>query len=135
MEEPKKKSTRLKTKRREHLPKNPFEHIALALSGGGFRASSFHLGVITYLSAQKYNNVSLLERIRILSTISAGTFVGAKYAATIKQGGTIQDCYKSLYAFMAKDDLVEEALQYLEKLKQYVNVWSRAGNLKMQKCQ
>ena len=99
--------------RKDELPKNPFQNIALSLSGGGFRATAFHLGTLTYLSSQKWLNVSLLERTRILSTVSAGTFVGIKYAASLKRGETLKDCYKSLHAFLSKDDLVDEALTYL----------------------
>jgi len=102
-----------KEDRKDELPKTPFRNIAISLSGGGFRGTAFHLGVLSYLSTQKWQQVSLLERTRILSTTSAGTFTGVKYAVTIKKGGTIKDCYKSLYAFMSDCDLVSESLQYL----------------------
>lgn len=36
-----------------------------------------------------------------------------KYATTIKKGGTIEECYQSLYRFMTNEDLVENALEYL----------------------
>ena len=111
----KEKSTRVKTKRRAHLPKMPFHNIAISLSGGGFRATCIHLGVLSYLSSIKIFNLSLLERIRILSTVSAGTFAGVKYAASLKKGETFQDCYKSLINFMTKVDLVENALQHLSE--------------------
>jgi len=100
-------------KRKDRLPKSPFANIAISLSGGGFRATSFHLGFITYLSTKKWLGTTLLERTRILSTISAGSFVGIKYVTTIKKGGTINDCYKSLYNFMSRYDLVSESLQFL----------------------
>jgi predicted acylesterase/phospholipase RssA len=97
----------------DKLPKTPFTNIALSLSGGGFRATAFHLGVMTYLSTRQMDGVSLLERTRILSTVSAGTFVGVKYTTTLKKGGTISECYRSLYTFMNDFDLVSEALRYL----------------------
>jgi predicted acylesterase/phospholipase RssA len=99
--------------RKDKLPKNPFSNIAISLSGGGFRATAFHLGSLTYLSTLDFQGANLLERTRILSTASAGTFTGVKYATTLKKGGTIKDCYQSLYAFMNDRDLVSEALQYL----------------------
>ncbi len=102
-----------KEERKDELPKTPFQNLAISLSGGGFRATAFHLGALTYLSSQKWQGVSLLERTRILSTVSAGTFTGVKYAASIKRGETIKDCYKNLYKFLAKDNLVDEALAYL----------------------
>lgn len=95
------------------LPISPFANIAISLSGGGYRATAFHLGTLTYLSTKKWLNVSLLERTRILSTVSAGTFLGVKYVTTIKKGGTINDCYHKLYEFMSSCDLITEALKYL----------------------
>lgn len=44
--------------------------IALALSGGGVRASLFHLGILKYL-AQK----NLLEKVTFISTVSGGSIV------------------------------------------------------------
>ncbi|HWY11927.1 MAG TPA: patatin-like phospholipase family protein [Bacteroidia bacterium] len=97
----------------DKLPKAPFKNIAISLSGGGFRATAFHLGILTYLSAKQFNGINLLERTRILSTVSAGTFTGVKYVTTLKKGGTISDFYKSMYTFMNDFDLVTEALRYL----------------------
>lgn len=51
------------------------ETIGLSLSGGGFRAAAFHLGTLAYLE-----RVGLLSRVKMLSTVSGGTFTGAKYA-------------------------------------------------------
>jgi predicted acylesterase/phospholipase RssA len=119
MDEHKKKSTSVKTKRRAHLPKMPFNNIAISLSGGGFRATCTHLGILSYLFSVKLYNISLLERVRILSSASAGTFVGVKYASTLKKGGTFEDCYKSLLDFMTKVDLVEDALQHLSDDKNW----------------
>ncbi len=50
--------------------------IGLALSGGGSRAIAFHLGCLRAL-----HDVSLLERVEILSTVSGGSVIGALYAA------------------------------------------------------
>ena len=108
------KPVKLKPKKTSaHLPKMPFHNIAISLSGGGFRAASIHLGLMSYLSSKKFNGVSLLERTRILSSVSGGTFLGVKYTATLKKGGTFDDCYKSMVDFMTKKDLVEDALLYL----------------------
>lgn len=117
--EAQKKKTPVKTKRRAHLPKMPFNNIALSLSGGGFRATCTHLGILSYISSVKLYNVSLLERVRILSSASAGTFVGVKYVSTLKKGGTFEDCYKSLLEFMTKEDLVEDALRHLSDDKNW----------------
>jgi NTE family protein len=46
--------------------------IALALSGGGFRASIFHLGVLRRLA-----ELGWLPKVDVLSTVSGGSIVGA----------------------------------------------------------
>lgn len=46
--------------------------IALALSGGGFRAAAFHLGVM-----RKLQHLGLLTRIDLLSCVSGGSIAGA----------------------------------------------------------
>lgn len=50
--------------------------IGLALSGGGARAMAFHLGCLRAL-----NDLGILGRVRILSTVSGGSVIGALYAA------------------------------------------------------
>src|SRR5688572_12183045 len=51
------------------------EVIGLALSGGGFRAASFHLGVL-----KRLRELGLLARLHVLSTVSGGSIVGAMWA-------------------------------------------------------
>ncbi|MGB5287898.1 MAG: patatin-like phospholipase family protein, partial [Ignavibacteriaceae bacterium] len=48
--------------------------VGLALSGGGFRASLFHLGVLARLA-----EMDVLRSLEILSTVSGGSIVGAHY--------------------------------------------------------
>lgn len=51
--------------------------IGLALSGGGSRAMAFHLGCLRAL-----HELGILDRVRVLSTVSGGSVIGALYAAT-----------------------------------------------------
>ena len=97
-----KKIKRSGPEKRAHLPKQPFQNIALSLSGDRFRATSIHLGLPPYRSTKNINNSSLLELVRIHSTVSAGTFAGVKYASTIKKGGSIEDCYKSCLLYTSR---------------------------------
>jgi predicted acylesterase/phospholipase RssA len=48
--------------------------LGLALSGGGFRASFFHLGVLRRLA-----ELDLLRHVSVLSTVSGGSVIGAAY--------------------------------------------------------
>lgn len=55
--------------------------IALALSGGGVRASFFHLGILKHLAER-----NLLEQITFISTVSGGSIVaGLIYSANNKR--------------------------------------------------
>jgi len=49
--------------------------IAIALSGGGSRAVAFHLGCLRAL-----HDLELLQKVKILSTVSGGSVIGAAYA-------------------------------------------------------
>jgi NTE family protein len=46
--------------------------IGLALSGGGFRAAAFHLGVL-----RRLRELGVLGRTQVISTVSGGSIVGA----------------------------------------------------------
>ena len=59
--------------------KLPLGSIALSLSGGRGRAAGFHLDTLAYL-----NRVDLLKDVSILSSVSGGSIVAAKYALTLK---------------------------------------------------
>jgi predicted acylesterase/phospholipase RssA len=54
--------------------------VGLGLSGGGFRASLFHIGVLAYLAEQ-----DLLRHVEVLSCVSGGSIVGAHYYLEVKR--------------------------------------------------
>ena len=54
--------------------------MGLALSGGGFRASFFHLGVLARLA-----EMDVLRGVDVLSTVSGGSIVGAHYYLELKR--------------------------------------------------
>ncbi len=87
--------------------------IGLAFSGGGFRASSFSLGVLSYLNEITFEDTNLLNKVYALSTVSGGTITGARYAVGIKNNESFQDIYKALYYFMSEVDLVNISLTNL----------------------
>ncbi len=59
---------------------NQTDKLGLALSGGGFRAALFHIGVLARLA-----ELDLLRHVRVLSTVSGGSIVGAMYYLKLKQ--------------------------------------------------
>jgi predicted acylesterase/phospholipase RssA len=79
--------------------------VGLALSGGGFRASLFHLGVLARLA-----ELNVLRHVDVLSCVSGGSIVGACYWLVLKnrlQQGTpmTQDDYVAIV-----NDLIEHFL-------------------------
>ena len=53
--------------------------VGLALSGGGFRASLFHIGVLARLA-----ELDLLRNVEVLSCVSGGSIVGAHYYLEVR---------------------------------------------------
>jgi NTE family protein len=56
-------------------PPSKVAGIALALSGGGFRATLFHLGVV-----ERLYELGVLDQVAYLSTVSGGSILGATLA-------------------------------------------------------
>lgn len=54
--------------------------LGLALAGGGFRASLFHLGVLRRMA-----ELDLLRFVEVLSTVSGGSIIGALYILLLKK--------------------------------------------------
>ena len=54
--------------------------LGLALSGGGFRASFFHIGVLARLA-----ELDLLRSVEVISTVSGGSIIGALYFLYLKK--------------------------------------------------
>jgi predicted acylesterase/phospholipase RssA len=62
------------------LDRAEFGKVGLALSGGGFRASLFHIGVLAYLAER-----DALRGVEVLSCVSGGSIVGAHYCLEIQR--------------------------------------------------
>jgi predicted acylesterase/phospholipase RssA len=54
--------------------------LGLALSGGGFRASFFHIGVLAALA-----EADMLRHVEVLSCVSGGSIVGAQYYLEVRK--------------------------------------------------
>src|SRR5688500_2767870 len=61
--------------------------IGLALSGGGFRATLFHLGVMRFLY-----DTQLLHQVRLITSVSGGSILSAHLALNWRRyTGTSED--------------------------------------------
>jgi len=77
--------------------------VGLALSGGGYRATAFHLGTL-----HKLHELGLLSRIDILSTISGGSIAGASYCVSSLQD--FDAFYSGLYNGLQTKNVVTRVI-------------------------
>lgn len=93
--------------------------IGLAFSGGGYRAASFSLGVLSYLNEITVGDKTLLQSICAISTVSGGTITGTRYAVGIKRGESFREIYAAIHQFMSKTDLIKLSLDNLSSSKNW----------------
>src|SRR5437016_6078757 len=86
--------------------------IALALSGGGFRASLFHLGLLRRIA-----ELGWLKSIDVISTVSGGSIVGAflvhSWQKLLEAGGD-ENAFRNVVS--------EPFLEILQK-RNFLNEW------------
>lgn len=95
-------------------PANPqrpevLSSIALSLSGGGYRAATFHLGTLSML-----NRIGLLGSVRALSTVSGGTIVGAAWARSLVAGRPFGEFEAEFKQFLTSTNVIQESLSRLD---------------------
>jgi predicted acylesterase/phospholipase RssA len=89
---------------------SPFGPIALSLSGGGYRAAGFHLGVLDML-----HRLDLLQDVSALSTVSGGTFTGVRYALSQKACESFETFFEKFSADLLSINVVDLALTQLTR--------------------
>ena len=95
----------------------PFENIGLCFSGGGYRATFFSLGTLTYLNQINYKGKPLLESVKALSTVSGGTLAGVGYTKAVQDPNfDFKTFFQEFYnTFTPENDkLLETAVKKLE---------------------
>lgn len=94
----------------------PFENIGLCFSGGGFRATFFSLGVISYLNSIHFKKTPLLENVKAMSSVSGGTLLALAYAKEAQaKDFDFNAFYRSFYSTFEpqNDTLLNDATQKL----------------------
>jgi predicted acylesterase/phospholipase RssA len=86
----------------------PFGDIALCLSGGGYRAATYALGTLAML-----DELELLDDVKLLSTVSGGTFTGLIYATWQSEGKTFAEFYKDFSHYLKTTNAIDKALDDL----------------------
>jgi hypothetical protein len=122
--------------KRKHVPVHPeediicpFEDIAVSLSGGGFRASAYALGCLAYLQRRKYDGVSLLERVKFLTSASGGTLTGLLFSAYNYRGDSFAEVYNRMRTdILVEDKLLKEAVKVFADDKQWKGSSTKTRN-------
>ncbi|GIM28596.1 hypothetical protein CPJCM30710_12620 [Clostridium polyendosporum] len=91
--------------------------IALALSGGGVRASVFHLGILQRLAED-----NLLENISLISTVSGGTLVTGLVYSILNRWPSSEE-FKNQVLTKVKYYLTKTDIQRYGFLKLFSNPW------------
>ncbi len=81
-------------------------NIGLALSGGGFRATVFHLGVLARLAEQ-----DLLEKVTFISSVSGGSLCAGLVYAKSNWAWPASSHYKETVLPQARETLTTQDLQ------------------------
>lgn len=89
--------------------------IGLCMSGGGYRAAAFHLGTLDYLE-----KLQLTKNLSAISTVSGGTFTGAKYVISLVEKQRFDCFFSEYYDGLKCTHLVAEGLAQLASRKDNV---------------
>lgn len=119
----------------DNSPLIPFNNIALTFSGGGFRASAYSLGALSYLNYLKIEKpdrsgeYNLLGKVSYISSTSGGSFTNAVYSSYIHKGKTFIDCYRKLKKEMSGQTLLEQVFIILNDDKQWPEADGKQRNI------
>lgn len=87
--------------------------IALSISGGGYRATSYSLGALSYLNHVKLPNkeTTLLSQVSAISSVSGGSITSLSYANSLKKGDDFKTFFKDLHDFMLHKNVLDKGIE------------------------
>ena len=105
------------------------KNIALALSGGGFRAASFSLGTLSYLQHSQLDGKPLLDNVTFMGSTSGGSLTNIVYNLGIRQGKSFSEIYHSLLSMVDGEELLKKVFQILSDPGKWTNRGEKSQNL------
>jgi Patatin-like phospholipase len=110
-------------------------NIALAFSGGGFRAAAFSMGTLSYLEHLKLNgdpNVagpSMLQNVHFIGSTSGGSLANIVYSLGIYQGKTFDEGYNLLLSMCNGEDLITRVFEIFKDKNEWAKRPDKGRNL------
>ena len=84
--------------------------IAISLSGGGYRAATFHLGTLSYLNhLRTADGTPLIKHVKAMSTISGGTLTGLWYIIGQCHGQNYDEILQGLRKLLLEGKMIDHA--------------------------
>ena len=105
------------------------ENIALAFSGGGYRAAAYSLGCLSYLNKILYKGQPLLLNVTYISSTSGGSIANLLYSSYVFQGKSFDDFFAYLNEKLEGDALLNDALKKLTDADQWKNRKDKNKNI------
>ncbi|TCC99967.1 patatin-like phospholipase family protein [Pedobacter psychroterrae] len=103
--------------------------IALAFSGGGFRAAAFSLGTLSYLNSIKYEGEPLLRNVKFIGSTSGGSLTNAMYSTGLCREHSFEEIFGRIYAAMDGDRLITRVFAILANEKHWMGRPHKSRNL------
>lgn len=104
-------------------------NIALALSGGGFRAAGFSLGSLSYLNSISFDGKPLLENVKFIGSTSGGSITSLLYSAGICRREEFSTIYRRLFNAIEGEDLLIKVFKVLNDDKVWKLLPHKSRNL------
>ena len=87
-------------------------NIGMAFSGGGYRAATYDLGTLSLLNSIRLEDGrTLLDCVKVLSSVSGGSIPALKYMLACAKGQPIDEMVQELFRFLCNGDLITPALE------------------------
>lgn len=111
-------------------PTNKDLQIALTLSGGGYRASVFYIGVLSYLYHLRMDDgTRMLDHVTVMSTVSGGTITGVNYLLALNKGGALNGHLADLFDRIKSNNLADSLLERIDKNKRAATLSTISENV------
>jgi hypothetical protein len=125
-------------KQSELKPEGSFGDMALALSGGGFRAAAFSLGAMSYLNRAWLTapDDPLLKHVSFITSTSGGSLTNAVYSTSVfKHGFAFDGFYNGMKTFLTGENLLVKVFDILTNAKKWNEKSTAAPRAEQQKAE